>query len=101
MQALETDYEKINSTYAGLDKFLKSIGGVITSEECKTLILQKHNNLVQQVLLKYLNSEKRKLIAGIEKLWDKYAVPSETLETERQQTLKKLNKFLTELNYLN
>lgn len=99
--ATETDNRKINEDLNGLDKFLKSIGGVITSEECKTLILQKHNNLVQQVLMKYLSSEKRKLIAGIEKLWDKYAIPSETLETERHKTLKKLNQFLTQLNYLN
>lgn len=99
--AIETDNRKINEQLSGLDKFLESIGGVITSEECKTLTLQKHNNLVQQVLLKYLNAEKRNLISGIEKLWNKYAVPSETLETERQQTLKKLNKFLTQLNYLN
>ena len=51
--------------------------------------------------MKYLNSEKRKLIVGIEKLWDKYAVPSQYLENERQQTIKKLHKFLTNLNYLN
>lgn len=99
--AIEGDNKKITERINGLDQFLKSIGGVITREECKTLILQKHNDLVQQVLMKYMNSEKRKLIAGIEKLWDKYAVPSETLETERQQTFKKLNKFLTQLNYLN
>jgi type I restriction enzyme M protein len=99
--AIESDNKKITERINGLDQFLKSIGGVISREECKTLILQKHNDLVQQVLMKYMNSEKRKLIAGIEKLWDKYAVPSEILETERQQTLKKLNKFLTQLNYLN
>lgn len=98
---LESDNVKMNEKVNGLDKFLKEIGGIITSEECKTLILQKHNNLVQEELMKYLNAEKRKLIAGIEKLWDKYAVHSQTLEEERQSTLKKLNKFLTQLNYLN
>jgi type I restriction enzyme M protein len=99
--AIESDNKKITEKINGLDDFLKSIGGIITSEECKTLILQKHNNLVQEVLLKYLNNERRKVISGIEKLWDKYAVPSQALEIERQQTLKKLNKFLTQLNYLN
>jgi type I restriction enzyme M protein len=98
--AVESDNKKITERINGLDEFLKGIGGIITSEECKNLILQKHNNLVQQVLMKYLNAEKRKLIAGIEKLWDKYAVPSETLETELQQTLKNLKKLLTQLNYL-
>jgi type I restriction enzyme M protein len=73
---------------------------MITDEEAKTLILQKHNNLVQQELLKYLNAEKRKLIAGIEKLWDKYAISAQQLEKERTDTLNQLNQFLTELNYL-
>jgi type I restriction enzyme M protein len=97
---LEADNKKITDNKNGLDDFLKNIGGIITSDECKTLILQKHNSLVQEELLKYLNAEKRKLIAGIEKLWDKYAVHSQTMEAERQNTLKKLNKFLNQLNYL-
>jgi len=92
---------KIQQRMAGLEAFLASIGGMITDEEAKTLILQKHNNLVQQELLKYLNAEKRKLIAGIEKLWDKYAVSAQQLEKERTDTLNELNEFLTELNYLN
>jgi len=92
---------KIQEKMTGLETFLTSIGGIITEEECKTLILQKHNNLVQQELLKYLNTEKRKLIAGIEKLWNKYAVSSLQLELTRTETLKTLNEFLTELNYLN
>lgn len=98
---IESDNARITEELNGLDKFLKSIGGIITPEECKNLILQKHNKLVQDELLKYLNAEKRKLIAGIEKLWDKYAVPSQSLEEGRQNTFKKLNNFLTQLNYLN
>lgn len=101
LKALKGDTLKMDEKLNGLDAFLASIGGVITTEECKTLILQKHNNLVQQELLKYLNAEKRKLVAGIEKLWDKYAVPSKTLEGKRQDSLNKLNKFLTELKYFN
>ncbi len=92
---------KIQERMGGLEAFLTSIGGIITDEEAKALILQKHNNLVQQELLKYLNAEKRKLIAGIEMLWDKYSVSSQELENERTETLNELNEFLTELNYLN
>lgn len=97
---LKADNEKIEAKLNGLDDFLDKIGGIITEEECRQLILQKHNNLVRQVLGKYLNAEKRKMIAGIEKLWDKYAVPANFLEHERASTLGKLNGFLTELNYL-
>lgn len=98
---LKFDNQKITDNKNGLDSFLKSIGGVITSDECKILILQKHNNLVRDELRKYLNAEKRMLVAGIEKLWDKYAIHSQTIEAERQSILKKLNKYLNDLNYLN
>lgn len=98
---LQADNLKIETKLNGLDDFLVKIGGIITAEECKQLILQKHNNLVRLELGKYLNAEKRRLIGGIEKLWDKYAVPADYLENERAKTLDKLNGFLTELNYLN
>lgn len=98
---LKADNVKIEMKLNGLDDFLTKIGGIITVEECKQLILQKHNNLVRQELSKYLNAEKRRLIGGIEKLWDKYAVPTDYLESKRAATLSKLNGFLTELNYLN
>lgn len=91
----------IQQRMKGINDFLISIGGVITDEEAKNLVLQKHNNLVQQELSKYLSAEKRKLIAGIENLWDKYAVSSKELENERTNTLKELNEFLMELKYLN
>jgi type I restriction enzyme M protein len=50
-------------------------------------------------LNRYLNAEKRSLIAGVEKLWDKYAVSSRELEKERSETLKTLNGFLEALGY--
>jgi type I restriction enzyme M protein len=100
LKQLTADSQKMKEKLKGLDAFLESIGGIITPEECKTLILQKHNSLVQQELLKYLNAEKRALIAGIEKLWDKYKVTSQNLENKRQSSLDQLNKFLTELKYL-
>ena len=99
-KALQADSLKMEEKLKGLDSFLESIGGIITPEECKTLILQKHNSLVQQELLKYLNAEKRVLIAGIEKLWDKYKITSQDLENKRQDSLTKLNQFLTDLKYL-
>jgi type I restriction enzyme M protein len=100
LKALQTDSLKMQNKLDGLDAFLESIGGVITPQECKTLILQKHNKLIQQELLKYLNAEKRSLVAGIEKLYDKYATPAQSLEATRLDTLNKLNGFLTELKYL-
>ncbi|MFH1489685.1 MAG: hypothetical protein ABII06_12355 [Pseudomonadota bacterium] len=50
-------------------------------------------------LNRYLNAEKRRLIAVVENLWDKYAVSSRELEAERTETLKKLEGFLQNLGY--
>lgn len=97
---LRADNAKISVDLAALDQFLADIGGVITGAECKTLILLKHNALVQQELLKYTNAEKRKLTAGPEKLWDKYQTSAQTLERQRQESLERLNSFLVGLKYL-
>lgn len=51
-------------------------------------------------MLRYLNAEKRALLAIVENLWDKYAVSSQTQELERSDTLNKLNDFLHKLGYL-
>ncbi|MCF8143533.1 MAG: hypothetical protein K9N21_06400 [Deltaproteobacteria bacterium] len=50
-------------------------------------------------LSRYLNTEKRRLIAVVENLWDKYAVSSRELGAERTETLKALDGFLQSLGY--
>jgi type I restriction enzyme M protein len=49
---------------------------------------------------RYLNAEKRGLIAAAENLRGKYAVSSRELEHERDETLKTLDGFLKGLGYL-
>jgi type I restriction enzyme M protein len=66
----------------------------------RCLILKKLYDLAGGELNRYLSAEKRGLIAAIENLWDKYAVSSCDLETERTETLKKLDEFLKALGYL-
>jgi len=75
------------------------IGQPITNEEARDLILQKHHDLMQEQLDRYLNREKCTLVALVEKLWDKYAVSRNGLEKDRDDVLTKLNEFLTALNY--
>ena len=77
-----------------------AIGGQLTKEEAKPLILKKLYDLAGNELNRYLNAEKRRLIAVVENLWDKYAVSSRELEQERSETLKTLDGFLRGLGYL-
>ena len=83
-----------------LDKILKEIGGMITTEEAQKLILKKHFDIINNQLQRYLNTEKRALISAYENLWDKYAVSAQSIEESRSKTMAKLNEFLTALKYL-
>lgn len=80
-------------------ELVAAIGEPITPEQARDLILQKHHDLMQEQLDRYLNREKRELVSLVEKLWDKYAVSRNELEKERSSVLNKLNDFLTALNY--
>lgn len=48
-----------------------------------------------------MRSQTNELVQGmVEKLWDKYAVFSRELESERTKTMKELDGFLKGLGYL-
>ncbi len=97
--ALNKDKAALEARLAKTDAILSTIGGQLTEEDARRLILKKLFDLAASELNRYLNAEKRTLIAGVEKLWDKYAVSSRQLEQERAKTLAKLDGFLVALGY--
>jgi type I restriction enzyme M protein len=98
--ALNKDKTALQARLARTDAILAAIGGPLTDEEARGLILKKLYDLAASELNRYLNAEKRSLIAVVENLWDKYAVSSRELERERTETLKTLDGFLKSLGYL-
>lgn len=98
--ALAGDRETLQARIARTDALLKAIGGPLSSEEARTLILQKIDDLARAELTRYLNAEKRALIGSTENLWDKYAVSSRELEAAREGTLKALDGMLAGLGYV-
>jgi len=100
LTALTKDKSVLEARLLRVDELLEKIGGQLTTEEAKVLILQKLYDWVREQLTRYLNGAKRSLIAVIENLWDKYAVSSRELEAEREETLAELNEFLSKLGYL-
>ncbi|MDZ7667625.1 MAG: hypothetical protein U5K27_20220 [Desulfotignum sp.] len=64
------------------------IGGQLTIEEAKRLILKKLYDIAGRELERYFSTEKRALIQGVENLWNKYAVSSRELEQQREKTLE-------------
>ena len=100
LAALTKDREALEVRLRDVDELLAAIGGQLTTEEAKGLILQKLYDWVREQLTRYLNRAKRSLIALVEKLWDKYAVSSRELEQAREETLAELNQFLVKLGYI-
>lgn len=98
--ALNKDKEALEARLAKTDVLLAAIGGQLTEEEARQLILKKLYDLADRELNRYLNAEKRRLVQIVENFWDKYAISSHELESERSRTLKTLDSFLSGLGYL-
>ena len=97
---LTKDKTALELRLSRIDGVLAAIGGQMSEEDAKGMILKKLYNLANQELQRYLNAEKRALVGIIENLWDKYAVSSRVIEAEREKTLSALNEFLAGLGYL-
>lgn len=97
---LAGDKEALQARITRTDALLTTIGGQLTAEEARTLILKKIDDLARAELTRYLNAEKRALISSVENLWDKYAVSSRQLEATRADTLKALDGMLAGLGYV-
>jgi type I restriction enzyme M protein len=98
--ALTKDKATLDLRLSRIDGVLAAIGGQMSEEDAKRLILKKLYDLATRELRRYLNAEKRMLVGIVENLWDKYAISSQALETEREKTLAALNGFLAGLGYL-
>lgn len=98
--ALTKDKAALEQRLIRIDSLLTAIGGQITEEDAKRLILKKLHDIADKELLRYLNAEKRSLIAAVDNLWDKYALSSQALEQQREQTLTAFSQFMTQLKYL-
>jgi type I restriction enzyme M protein len=100
INALNKDKSALAVRLKKTNGLLEEIGGQLTEEEARWLILKKLYDIANTELNRYLNAEKWALVAVVENLWDKYAVSSRELEQARGETLKVLDGFLDGLGYL-
>jgi type I restriction enzyme M protein len=98
--ALQKDKAALLARIAQTDALLAAMGGQLTEEQAKTLILKKLYDLASSQLKRYLNAEKRVLIAAAENFWDKYAISTHVLEQRRNQAKQALSGFLKGLGYV-
>jgi type I restriction enzyme M protein len=100
INALTKDKTALELRLTKIDRLLILIGGQLSEDDAKRLILKKLHDIANTELLRYLNAEKRSLIAAVDNLWDKYAVSNQALEQQREQTLTAFSQFMTQLKYL-
>ena len=98
--ALNKDKVALQARIARTDALLAEIGGQLTPEQARRLILKKIYDIARAELDRYLNAEKRGLVGGVENLWDKYAVPNREIESARLETTQKVDGFLKSLGYI-
>lgn len=99
-KALTEDVGTLKATIDRYTALLQEIGGVITTEESRELILQKHHDLVAACLQRYVQAEERAMFSIFENLFAKYATSLHAREKARQVTLDKLQRTLSKLGYV-
>ena len=100
INALKKDITTLEKRIANTEAVLKAIGGQLTDDEAKLLILKKLSDLANTELEHYLNAEKRQLVSEVENLWSKYSLNSQRMEEARLATADRLDGFLKGLGYL-
>ena len=99
INALNKDKAALEQRIARINTVLQEINGQMTDEESKHLILTKLYDIADTELERYLKAEMRQLVSGVENLWSKYAVSTQTMEQARVQIVDRLDGFLRALGY--
>lgn len=96
---LESAVKKVQEQKEALLNTFEKSGGIITEDECKELILEKHHGLILTQLDRYISTESRKLVSMYENLFEKYGHSAPALEQNRANTFNQLNEMLKKLKY--
>jgi type I restriction enzyme M protein len=81
-----------------MDKVKEAVDD-ISEDEAEAMVKVKLKDSATSTLNMYLTAEKHQIIAYFENLWDKYGIDVRTMEKERDEYAKQLDKYLGELGY--
>jgi type I restriction enzyme M protein len=99
-KALAADVATLTARIASVRQMMEQMGGVISTEQARELILQKHHEYVAGHLQRYVQAEEHALFGIFENLFNKYADSSRSMEMTRTKTLGELEGFLNKLRYV-
>lgn len=97
---LQGEIEKINKKIASYEQIMQEIGGKVTVEESKLLILRKHYGIIAGHLERYTDNAKHDVIKACEHLWDKYFLSANDITNEYKTQMGNLNETLRKLKYI-
>lgn len=97
---LQNEIEKICEIVAGYKRMMLEVGGQISEEETKQLVLKKHYAIIAGHLDRYIESERRAIISACEHLWDKYSVSANDIAKQHERQMKELSETLRRLKYI-
>jgi type I restriction enzyme M protein len=98
--ALNRDRSALVERMTQADNALIAIGGELSVEDARRLILKKLYDIARSELDRYLDAEREALLHAVENLWDKYSIGSRELDTSRHEIVMKLESYLQELGFL-
>jgi len=102
-KVLEDEVKTLRAMIKGIegkrDELVQSAREKISTDEARTVIIERLRQLLMNIYRAYLRSDQRACIRSIENLWSKYAVTAKTIEAERDAASQQLQAFLLELGY--
>jgi type I restriction enzyme M protein len=102
-KALEDEVKELKSTIKAIegkrDELVQSAREKISTDEARTVIIERLRQLLMNTYQAYLRSDQRACIKAIENLWSKYAVTARQIEADRDAAALQLQAFLVELGY--
>ena len=99
-EKLQSEIHKMENIFADYICIMNKIGGKVTTDEVKQLVLRKHYGIISNHLDRYSDSERRAIIAACEHLWDKYSVSARDIAEEHERQMAMLDETLRKLRYI-
>ncbi|HWV57465.1 MAG TPA: hypothetical protein VNZ57_08440, partial [Longimicrobiales bacterium] len=91
---------KLRSLHAQLVSRLDEARDELGSNGTRTLALEVLRDRLIDEIDRYVEANRRKVIAELEKLWDKYRTTLREIEARREEAVERLEGFLRELGYV-
>jgi type I restriction enzyme M protein len=97
--ALKVAKKTLKDLSKALLQVLRNKRAGLSSDDCRTLVLDLAREDLDQVLRRYVEEHRQEVRAVVENLWNKYGVSLQAIQSERDAVAARLDGILKELKY--